>query len=362
VSPGYEHTRTLDELRAGDEGVFGGKSSSLGELIAGGVPVPPGFALSTSAFAACIEQAGLGDRVGAALAAVDPDDIEGAHATAAELTALVGQAAVPDAVAGEIARRYAELASAVGLDEPPVAVRSSALGEDSADAAFAGQQETYLWVRGADGIARAVRDCWASLYSAPALTYRARLGDAARTPAMGVTVQLMVDAEISGVAFTCNPVSGDPSVIAVNASWGLGLGVVGGDVTPDEYLVNKVTREVVRRTIAPKTIEYRPARDGAGTETVEVDPERANAPALDDERLRHLAELARSIERSAGRHQDLEWAIARTGEFPANLYVLQARPVTATGKASRPEGPKGVSAMSLIMSTFGADPDASKRS
>ncbi|UGS34224.1 PEP/pyruvate-binding domain-containing protein [Capillimicrobium parvum] len=355
MSDGFAHTRTLAELRAEDDGVFGGKSASLGELIAGGVPVPPGFALATSAFTACIEAAGLREHVDAALASVDPDDVDAAQATARELTAAVSGAHVPDEVRDEIARRYADLAAATGLDEPPVAVRSSALGEDSADAAFAGQQETYLWVRGADGIADAVRDCWASLYSAPALTYRARLGDAARDPAMGVTVQLMVDAEVSGVAFTCNPVSGDPSMIAINASWGLGLGVVGGDVTPDEYLVSKVTKEVVRRTIAPKTIEYRPAPGGTGTEVADVEPERADAPALDDERLRHLAGVARGIERSAGCQQDIEWAIARTGGFPDNLYVLQARPVTATGKGARPEGPKGVSAMSLIMSTFGAD-------
>ena len=113
------------------------------------------------------------------------------------------------------------------------------------EATFAGQQETYLWVRGADHVCDAVRDCWVSLYSTPAMTYRARLARPGE-PAMGVTVQLMVDAGVSGVLFTCNPVSGDPSMVAVNASWGLGLAVVGGEVTPDDYLVSKVTREVVR--------------------------------------------------------------------------------------------------------------------
>ena len=354
MTGGLAHTRALAELSAADDGTFGGKSASLGALIAGGVAVPPGFALATSAFTACIEQAGLRERIHAALAAIDHVDVAAARATAGELTALVAQAPIPDAVRDEIARRYAELEAQTGLDEPPVAVRSSALGEDSADAAFAGQQATFLWVRGAGAIAAAVRDCWASLYSAEAITYRAHLGAAAQDPAMGVTVQLMVDAEISGVAFTCNPVSGDPSMVAINASWGLGLGVVGGDVTPDEYLVSKVTREVLRRMVAEKTIEYRPAAGGAGTETVAVEPARALAPTLDDERAQHLADVARAIERSAGCQQDLEWAIARTGTFPDNLYILQARPVTATGKVARPEGPKGVSAMSLIMSTFGA--------
>ena len=172
-------------------------------------------------------------------------------------------APMPDAVRDEIGRRYAELAEEVGLDRPPVAVRSSALGEDSQDATFAGQQESYLWVRGADQVCDAVRDCWVSLYSTPAMTYRARL-ERPGEPAMGVAVQLMVDAGVSGVLFTCNPVSGDPSMIAVNASWGLGLAVVGGEVTPDDYLVSKVTREVVREHIHAKDVQYVPDPAGRG--------------------------------------------------------------------------------------------------
>ena len=139
-------------------------------------------------------------------------------------------------------------------------MRSSALGEDSAEATFAGQQDTYLWVRGLDAICEAVQKCWASLYNPEAVAYRERFG--VENPAMGVTVQLMVDAAVSGVMFTCNPVSGDRSMVAVNASWGLGLAVVGGEVTPDDYLVSKITGEVVRQTINDKAIEYVPGSDG----------------------------------------------------------------------------------------------------
>src|SRR5690606_1085503 len=145
---------------------------------------------------------------------------------------------VPTAVEEEIAARYAAIAEAAGEPEPPVAVRSSAVGEDSADATFAGQQETYLWVRGVEHVCDAVRDCWVSLFSPTAISYRARL-DSAPEPAMGVTVQLMVDAGVSGVMFTCNPVSGDRSMVAINASWGLGLAVVGGEVTAFHLLVLK---------------------------------------------------------------------------------------------------------------------------
>jgi pyruvate,water dikinase len=285
------HTRALADLRASDEGQFGGKSASLGELIAAGIPVPPGFAASTAA------------------------DIE------------------------EIADAYR------ALGEPAVAVRSSAIGEDSAETTFAGLQDTYLWVRGAEQVCAAVRDCWASLDNPEAVSYRERMG-VEGTPAMGVTVQAMVDASVSGVMFTCNPVSGDPSSVAVNASWGLGLAVVGGEVTPDEYRISKVTGEVLQRTVGPKEIEY--VAGSEGPERVDVPPERRDAPCLDDALLASLLELARRVERHFGCHQDIEWAVDRDGE----LFVLQSRPVTV---APRREAPLGKSAIDFVMGTFGAN-------
>ena len=224
-------------------------------------------------------------------------------------------------------RRAREIAAAYAdLGEPAVAVRSSAVGEDSGEATFAGQQETYLWVRGADGVCDAVRDCWASTFSAPAMSYRAKMA-ADRRPEMGVTVQLMVDAAVSGVMFTCNPVSGDPSVVAIDASWGLGLGVVGGEVTPDQYLVSKVTGEVVRRSVSAKHVEYRADPSGHGTVCVPVDEARQSEPCLDDAQLAALVDVARRVQKYFGAHQDVEWALAADG----GLFVVQSRPVTATG-------------------------------
>jgi pyruvate, water dikinase len=298
-----QHTRDLEELRAGDADRFGGKSASLGELLQAGIPVPPGFAIATSA----------GERLTAALR-------------------------------DEIAARYGRLG-----DSAPVAVRSSAIGEDSAEATFAGQQDTYLWVRGADAVGDAVQKCWASLYSAEAVSYREHLGDRAPAqPAMGVTVQLMVDAAVSGVMFTCNPVSGDPSMIAINASWGLGLAVVGGEVTPDDYLVSKITGEVVRQTIADKSLEYVPAPDGRGTVRVDVDDDRRRVACLDAASIGVLLDLGKRIQRHFGAHQDVEWAFDRDGE----LFVLQSRPVT--GLPERPTSQAPASAMSLLMNKFGA--------
>jgi pyruvate,water dikinase len=319
-----KHSRTLEELRRADEPLFGGKSSGLGELLAAEIPVPPGFALGISAY-------------------------EEFASILSERTAdAMKVAPIPEAVRGEIMARYAELARAVGQTDPPVAVRSSAVGEDSADATFAGQQESYLWVRGAEHVCEAVRDCWASLYSAPAISYRARLGRAAQAPAMGVAVQLMVDAAVSGVMFTCNPVSGDPSMVAINASWGLGLAVVGGEVTPDDLLLSKITREVVREQVHDKPIEYVPDPEGRGAVRVEVTAERRGRRCLEQPQLEALVELARRIERHFGTHQDVEWAIARATQ---DLFVVQSRPVTAAAKHEKKSEP--TSAIAAVMNMFG---------
>jgi pyruvate, water dikinase len=287
------HTAPLAELRRADEPRFGGKSANLGELIAAGIRVPPGFAVAVTARLPAVEES----------------------------------------LRAEISRRYE------ALGEPPVAVRSSAVGEDSPEASFAGQQETYLWVSGADRVCEAVRDCWASLHSREAVAYRARMGGP-EEPGMGVTVQLMVDAAVSGVMFTCNPVSGDPSTVAVNASWGLGTAVVGGEVTPDEYRVSKVTGEVLHRSVGPKRIEY------VGTVRSEVPLERQRTACLDDEQLGGLVDVARRVERHFGCHQDVEWALDRDGA----LFLLQSRPVTTVPKRATKRG----SAMELVMGTFGA--------
>ena len=272
---GAQHTRPLTDLRRADEPLFGGKSASLGELLGAGVPVPAGFAVASAADS-------------------------------------------PELLA-EIAAAYEALG-----DDPAVAVRSSAIGEDSADATFAGQHDTYLWVRGAEAVCAAVRDCWASLENPEAVSYRERLG-AAGPPAMGVTVQLMVDALVSGVMFTCNPVSGDPSTVAVNASWGLGSAVVAGEVTPDEYRINKVSAEVTARTIGPKEVEDVPHPDGAGTVRLDVPPSGARPPASTTSRSAGCSRwhADRAPLRLAPGHRVGD--LARGGE----LLVLQSRPVTA---------------------------------
>jgi phosphoenolpyruvate synthase/pyruvate phosphate dikinase len=348
----FDHTLPLAGLRRADSASFGGKSAMLGELIVAAIPVPPGFAVSTTGFAAFVEEAGLAGMIAAELSRMSPGDVESVGAASHAISEAMRFAPVPDAVREEVARRYAEVAAVTGVPEPPVAVRSSALGEDGQDATFAGQQETYLWVRGAEHVCDAVRDCWVSLYSPPALAYRARLGATAEAPAMGVAVQLMVDAEVSGVMFTCNPVTGDPSMVAVNASWGLGLAVVGGEVTPDDYLVSKITREIVREHVHRKDVQYVPDAEGRGAVRIEVPEERRALPCLAPPALEALVDLASRVERYFGSHQDVEWAIARGRVLPESLHVVQSRPVTALPRR-KPAAQAG-SAMSLVMSMFGA--------
>jgi phosphoenolpyruvate synthase/pyruvate phosphate dikinase len=339
---GAAHLTALADLRAADAGGFGGKSASLGELLHAGIPVPPGFALAAAAFTEFVAGAGLQGVIADTLKRAG-DGVDATAAAAERIGEAIRSAEVPPAIASEVTAQYAQLAGG----DAPVAVRSSALGEDGAEATFAGQQETILWVRGADGVIDAVRVCWASLYSAEAISYRRRLGES--EPAMGVTVQLMVDAAVSGVMFTCNPVSGDRSMVAVNASWGLGLAVVGGEVTPDDHLVSKVTGEVVRETIADKQVQYVPAPGGYGTERVDVEEARRQAPCLDEPALAALVSLGRRVEAHFKSPQDVEWAIDHDGA----LFVLQSRPVT--GLPERTNAPRPTSALGLVMGTFGVD-------
>jgi pyruvate, water dikinase len=337
-----EHIRPLSELHRGDGVAFGGKSASLGELISAGIPVPPGFAVSSAVFQAFLEEASVGKLIASELAEVDPEDLASLRAASAAIGEAFQGGDLPTAIRADVAAAYEALGS------PPVAVRSSALDEDGADASFAGQQETYLWIRGAEAVHDALRRCWASLYSPEAMSYRARMGSA--SPAMGVTVQRMVDAAVSGVMFTCNPVSGDPSTVAVNASWGLGEAVVGGEVTPDEFRLSKVTGELLHRSVGPKRVEY--VAGSTGSERREVPAERQEQPCLAEEQLQALLDVARRVERHFGGHQDVEWAFGHDGE----LFVLQSRPVTVA--ANKPSD-QPASAMDLVMSTFGARSDRS---
>ena len=300
-----------------DVALVGGKSAHLGDLIQAGFPVPPGFAVTTRAFDAVVAE-----RVDELVAGIDPEDVAGLEAKAEHVRAVVEELEVPAEVADAIRDGYGRLAAELGIEEPAVAARSSAVAEDAADASFAGMQSTFLWLRGADEALAGVRRCWASYFNAEALAYRARHGGAA---GMSVAVQFMVDARVAGVMFTLNPVTGDRSSLAIDASYGLGVTVVGGEVTPDSYLWSKVGRELVRSQVGTKELECVVDPAGGGTVVREVPEELRERLCLEPAEVARLAELGREVERHYGRPQDIEWAIDRaTGE----TFLLQARPET----------------------------------
>ena len=209
-----------------------------------------------------------------------------------------------------------------------MAVRSSATSEDSAEASFAGLQDTYLWVHGGQSVLDHVRRCWASLYSVESVTYRLRRGIPETDLAMAVVVQQMVGSRSSGVMFTRSPLTGDRSVIAIDASWGLGSAVVSGDVTPDSFVVNKVTGEIVRRKVATKTRWHQPDPGGHGVVETDVPAQLRDVPSLSDDEIAELVAIARKVEAHYGCPQDIEWAVSRTAPPGENVFLLQSRPET----------------------------------
>jgi pyruvate,water dikinase len=207
-------------------------------------------------------------------------------------------------------------------------VRSSATSEDSAEASFAGLQDTYLWIHGGQSVLDHVRRCWASLYSVESVTYRLRRGIPEADLAMAVVVQQMVGSRSSGVMFTRSPQTGDRSVVAIDASWGLGSAVVSGDVTPDSFMVSKVTGEITRRTVATKTTWHQPDPSGSGVLETEVPGNLQDVPSLSDEEIAELVAIARSVEAHYGSPQDIEWAVSRSAAGGENVFLLQSRPET----------------------------------
>ena len=315
----------LDHASAPDNPLLGGKFASLAEMTAAGFAVPPGFGVTTAAYRVFMVHAGLDDKaafVREAARGRAPADSGEARALLVE---AIGASPMPDELENAIRRNYALLEERTGQDGVPVAVRSSGEAEDLADASFAGQYDTYLWISGAEAVLRHVRACWASMFGDAALSYQAG-GDAAAEGDHGICVgiQQMVEARAAGVMFTLDPLNGDRSKIVMEACWGLGEGVVKGDVTPSRFTFDKVTLEIVKRDIVPQAEEYRFDPTAGAVRLMPLAPERENAACIEDAEALALARLAKRIEGHRGAAQDIEWAIGADGE----VHVLQVRPET----------------------------------
>jgi phosphoenolpyruvate synthase/pyruvate phosphate dikinase len=357
-----QFTRLLGAVRRSDRGVVGGKAAALGELTAAGLPVPPGFAVTTGAFRRALAAIDPGGLIPVWMEGLSPGDSAAIGEAAAQVRGRILTVPLPSEVHDQIAACYRTLVmtaphtdvgpradpgtadnAGAGGDTGsgggagtgrgtgvPVAVRSSATGEDSDEASFAGLAETYLWVQGQDDVSCCVRRCWASLYSAEAVSYRRHRRLPEHGLAMGVVVQAMVEPRCAGVMFTRSPVTGDPSVVVVEASWGLGSALVSGEVTPDSYVVSKVTGEIVKRVVSSKLRAHQRHASGRGVRGQDVPEPLRDVPCLTDAEVRALARLGRRVAEHYGTPQDIEWAL--TGEPDAaagpRLVLLQSRPET----------------------------------
>lgn len=305
------------DLRITDRPTVGGKGASLGELTHAGIDVPPGFVVTTHAFEQFLAALEAREPIRPLVEALATEDLAGTTALSRRLRARVEEEPLPASVERAILDAHGRLGAA------HVAVRSSATTEDAEDASFAGLQDTFLWVPDARETLHRVRECWGSLYSIESIVYRRKHGLPEDGVAMAVVVQTMVDARTAGVMFTRSPTSGDKSVITIEGAWGLGSAVVSGEVTPDRWVMGKITGEISVRDISDKHIRQVAAPAGGIVDEALPDDLRT-APCLSDEELQALRTVGRRIEKHYGRPQDIEWAIDRSGA----LLLLQSRPET----------------------------------
>ncbi|WP_028265965.1 PEP/pyruvate-binding domain-containing protein [Arthrobacter sp. MA-N2] len=312
-----EFTLSLADPRATLENV-GGKGASLARLAGWGLPVPDGFHLTCEAYRDFVADNGLEPAILDALDAADPSQPSSFETASSAISGLFAGAPMSSEIARAIAGAYARLPGGAA-----VAVRSSATAEDLPGMSFAGQQETYLNVRGEEELLGAVVRCWASLWTARAIAYRLRMGVDQRSVSMGVVVQIMVPSEVSGVLFTADPTTGEQGEMVINASYGLGEAVVSGRVTPDTLVVDKTSLIVKKATLGMKDVSIR-ATGEQGTVTEGIPEGRRGQPALSERSVKELGKLALQVEReSGGVPQDLEWAVA-----DGRYWILQARPMT----------------------------------
>ena len=348
-----DYTARFDQPSCLDVAAVGGKALGLAEMTAAGLPVAPGFTVCTAAYRAYLEQSGLRALIERTLDGVSP--AHPGQVTAAEQTIAeaLASAEIPTDVATAVTAGYEALCAQVGVPDLSVAVRSSATAEDSVGASFAGEFETYVDISGADDVLAHVRRCWHSVFAGRALSYAL---DKQMNPLdieMAVVVQKTVRARAAGVMFTLSPITGDRSRIVLEASWGLGLSVVGGEVTPDRYAVDKIKLSICERVPGDKRIEYR--RGGA---PVPVAEDRWSQLCLDDDHVVALARLGKSLERLQHCPQDIEFAVDEDLPPGSDVILLQCRPETVWSTKARPPAfdPTG-GVLSMVTASVSGAPD-----
>lgn len=328
----------------------GGKCASLGELLRAQILVPPGFAITTDAYLSFLQDNGLVDKVINRLKGLDDSSVSEVETASVEIRNWIESGTINEALEDTIAEQYRVLARRARIPALPVAVRSSATAEDLPGASFAGQQETYLWVRGVDDLLYQVKKCWSSLFTPRAISYRIKMGFDHSKVLISVAVQKMVRSFTAGVMFTINPATGDQATIVIDSNWGYGESVVSGEVTPDQFHVNKITMEVTKKTVSDKHIYYTTDPETDEVLKLDVDLERRRSQSLLDKEILELARLGKIIEQHYGKPMDIEWATEKGLPYKGEIYIVQSRPETVwSQKEVKPVLEPKASAIEMIV-------------
>jgi pyruvate,water dikinase len=297
--------------------------------------------------------AGIDREVKAALTGLDVQDMDALEKVSVTIREMIENQPFSTEIEDLVAENYRKLSVRCCLPAVPVAVRSSATAEDLAGASFAGQQDTYLWIRGADEVLHHMRRCISSLYTGRAIAYRANHDYHDEQMAISVGVQKMANSFTAGVMFTIHPANGDRSVIVIDSNYGFGESVVSGEVTPDNFVVNKVTLDILERTISQKELYYTVDTKTQKSLAIEVPSERQKVQSLMDDEITALAWMGKQIEKHYGRPMDIEWAVDKDLPFGGNIFILQARPETVwSQKPVQPAAKPGASAMDHILASM----------
>ncbi|MDO5715164.1 MAG: phosphoenolpyruvate synthase [Tissierellia bacterium] len=325
----YNYIKWFDEIGKDDVGIVGGKGANLGELTSFGLPVPPGFCVTAQAYNTFIDYAELDEVVKFLMETIDVENVDDLTQVSKDIQGKINEGEFHPELKEEILRAYREFSDRISVKSPEVAVRSSATAEDLPDASFAGQQDTYLHIRGEEELLKHIRSCFASLWTSRAIYYREKQSFDHFDVALSVVVQKMVQSEKSGVMFTANPINHNKDEMMINASYGLGEAIVSGTVTPDEYIIDKKSKEIIEKNIAEKNTMVIKKEEKVGTKEVRVSEflgeEFVKRECLSREELKILIDMGLKVESLYGSVQDTEWGFDKeTKEF----YFLQSRPIT----------------------------------
>ena len=338
----------FEDLDKSSLAIAGGKGANLGELTQAGIPVPPGFVVTAETYEKFMDKSGINDEIMGILNKLDINDTKALQKASEEIKKMIVESPIPEDISTLVIEAYNQLSQKVDEESADVAIRSSATAEDLPEASFAGQQDTFLHIKGSENVMDYVRKCWASLFEARAIFYREENNFDHAKVYIAVVVQQMVNSEKAGVMFTVNPSTGE-EITLIEGSWGLGESVVSGDVTPDNYTIDKKNNEIISVMINDKKVMY--TKDEK-TSSIKIDvPENLrNERVLSDEELIELTEMGKRIQSHYGKPQDTEWAFEG-----GNLFMLQSRPITTLNNVSEDSG-KSIADMEVLIKGLGASP------